>query len=125
MKHSLKKILPPSAKKIPKELKRFDSKRVDNYFWLKNRDDSEVIEYLEKENDYFKKMTSNTEDFQEIIYKEIKNKIKEDDQSVPYFLNGYWYLTKYQKNKKMIITNTKHQYPLRFWGFVKTLFLIA
>lgn len=99
MKHSLKKILPPSAKKIPKELKRFESKRVDNYFWLKNRDDSEVIEYLEKENDYFKKMTSNTEDFQEIIYKEIKNKIKEDDQSVPYFLNGYWYLTKYQKNK--------------------------
>lgn len=99
MKYSLKKILPPSAKKIPKELKRFDSKRVDNYFWLKNRDDSEVIEYLEKENDYFKKMTSNTEDFQEIIYKEIKNKIKEDDQSVPYFLNGYWYLTKYQKNK--------------------------
>ena len=69
MKHSLKKILPPSAKKIPKELKRFESKRVDNYFWLKNRDDSEVIEYLEKENDYFKKMTSNTEDFQEIIYK--------------------------------------------------------
>ena len=99
MKHSLKKILPPSAKKIPKELKRFESKRVDNYFWLKNRDDSEVIEYLEKENDYFKKMTSDTEDFQEIIYKEIKNKIKEDDQSVPYFLNGYWYLTKYQKNK--------------------------
>ena len=99
MKHLLKKILPPSAKKIPKELKRFDSKRVDNYFWLKNRDDSEVIEYLEKENDYFKKMTSDTEDFQEIIYEEIKNKIKEDDQSVPYFLNGYWYLTKYQKNK--------------------------
>ncbi|MDG1052637.1 MAG: S9 family peptidase [Flavobacteriaceae bacterium] len=99
MKHLLKKILPPSAKKIPKELKRFDSKRVDNYFWLKNRDDSEVIEYLEKENDYFKKMTSDTEDFQEIIYKEIKNKIKEDDQSVPYFLNGYWYLTKYHKNK--------------------------
>ncbi|MDG1974439.1 MAG: S9 family peptidase [Flavobacteriaceae bacterium] len=99
MKHLLKKILPPSAKKIPKELKRFDSKRVDNYFWLKNRDDSEVIEYLEKENDYFKKMTSDTEDFQEIIYKEIKNKIKEDDQSVPYFLNGYWYLTKYQMNK--------------------------
>jgi len=99
MKHPLKKILPPSAKKIPKELKRFDSKRVDNYFWLKDRDDSEVIEYLEKENDYFKKMTSDTEDFQEIIYKEIKNKIKEDEQSVPYFLNGYWYLTKYQKNK--------------------------
>jgi len=99
MKHPLKKILPPSAKKIPKELKKFDSKRLDNYFWLKDRDDSEVIEYLEKENDYFKKMTSDTEDFQEIIYEEIKNKIKEDDQSVPYFLNGYWYLTKYQKNK--------------------------
>ena len=99
MKHPLKKILPPSAKKIPKELKKFDLKRVDNYFWLKNRDDPKVIEYLEKENDYFKKMTSDTEDFQETIYNEIKKKIKEDDQSVPYFLNGYWYLTKYQKNK--------------------------
>ena len=99
MKHPLKKILPPSAKKIPKELKKFDSKRVDNYFWLKNRGDPKVIEYLEKENDYFKKMTSDTEDFQETIYNEIKKKIKEDDQSVPYFLNGYWYLTKYQKNK--------------------------
>jgi oligopeptidase B len=99
MKHPLKKILPPSAKKIPKELKKFDSKRVDNYFWLKNRDDPKVIEYLEKENDYFKKMTSDSEDFQETIYNEIKKKIKEDDQSVPYFLNGYWYLTKYQKNK--------------------------
>ena len=99
MKHPLKKILPPSAKKIPKELKKFDSKRVDNYFWLKNRDDPKVIEYLEKENHYFKKMTSDTEDFQETIYNEIKKKIKEDDQSVPYFLNGYWYLTKYQKNK--------------------------
>lgn len=99
MKHPLKKILPPSAKKIPKELKKFDSKRVDNYFWLKNRDDPKVIEYLEKENDYFKKMTSDKEDFQETIYNEIKKKIKEDDQSVPYFLNGYWYLTKYQKNK--------------------------
>lgn len=99
MKHPLKKILPPSAKKIPKELKKFDSKRVDNYFWLKNRDDPKVIEYLEKENDYFKKMASDTEDFQETIYNEIKKKIKEDDQSVPYFLNGYWYLTKYQKNK--------------------------
>jgi oligopeptidase B len=99
MKHPLKKILPPSAKKIPKELTKFDSKRVDNYFWLKNRDDPKVIEYLEKENDYFKKMTSDTEDFQETIYNEIKKKIKEDDQSVPYFLNGYWYLTKYQKNK--------------------------
>ena len=99
MKHPLKKILPPSAKKIPKELKKFDLKRVDNYFWLKNRDDPKVIEYLEKENHYFKKMTSDTEDFQETIYNEIKKKIKEDDQSVPYFLNGYWYLTKYQKNK--------------------------
>ena len=110
MKHPLKKILPPSAKKIPKELKRFDSKRVDNYFWLKNRDDPKVIEYLEKENDYFKKMTSDTEDFQETIYNEIKKKIKEDDQSVPYFLNGYWYLTKYQKNKNYPIYLRRKSY---------------
>lgn len=99
MKQPLKKNSPPFAKKIPKNLVKFDSNRLDDYFWLNNRDDSEVIDYLEKENDYYEKMTSHTKDFQEKIFKEIKNKIKEDEQSVPYFLNGYWYVSKFEKDK--------------------------
>jgi len=99
MKIPLKSISPPSAKKIPKNLTKFNSNRVDDYFWLNNRDNPKVIDYLEKENDYYEKMTSHTKAFQHEIFKEIKDKIKEDDQSVPYFLNGYWYVTKFEKNK--------------------------
>ena len=95
----LKKNHPPSPKKNPKYLKKFDSIRVDNYYWLKNRNDPDVIKYLEKENDYYEKKTSHTKEFQDKIFKEIKNRIKEDDKSVPYFLNGYWYITKFKKNK--------------------------
>ena len=95
----LKKNYPPFPKKKPKNLKKFDSIRVDNYYWLKNRNDPDVIKYLEKENDYYEKKTSHTKEFQDKIFKEIKNRIKEDDKSVPYFLNGYWYITKFKKNK--------------------------
>ena len=95
----LKSISPPSAKKIPSKLIKFESVRVDNYFWLNNRDNPEVIDYLEKENDYYEKMTSHTKSFQQKIFKEIKDKIKEDEESVPYFLNGYWYVTKFEKEK--------------------------
>ena len=95
----LKKNYPPSPKKKPKNLKKFDSIRVDNYYWLKNRNDPDVIEYLKKENDYYEKQTSHTKEFQDKIFKEIKNRIKEDDKSVPYFLNGYWYITKFKKDK--------------------------
>ena len=95
----LKKNYPPSPKKKPKNLKKFDSIRVDNYYWLKNRNDPDVIKYLEKENDYYEKQTSHTKEFQDKIFKEIKNRIKEDDKSVPYFLNGYWYITKFKKDK--------------------------
>ena len=95
----LKKNYPPFPKKKPKNLKKFDSIRVDNYYWLKNRNDPDVIKYLKKENDYYEKKTSHTKEFQDKIFKEIKNRIKEDDKSVPYFLNGYWYITKFKKDK--------------------------
>ena len=95
----LKKNYPPLPKKKPKNLKKFDSIRVDNYYWLKNRNDPDVIKYLKKENDYYEKKTSHTKEFQDKIFKEIKNRIKEDDKSVPYFLNGYWYITKFKKDK--------------------------
>jgi oligopeptidase B len=73
-------------------------KRIDNYYWLRERENPSVIEYLNRENDYYKKMTLHTKDFQDKLFHEIKNKIKQEDQSVPYFLNGYWYVTKYKEN---------------------------
>ena len=92
-------IFPPTAKKTPTSLKKFDSVRLDNYYWLNDRENPEVLDYLNKENNYYEKMTVNTKGFQKKIFKEIKEKIKEDDESVPYFLNGYWYITKFEEEK--------------------------
>ena len=92
-------IIYPKADKNPISFKKFDDLRIDNYYWLNERENPKVIDYLERENDYYEKMTAHTKDFQNELFKEIKSKIKEEYESVPYFINGYWYVTKYKKNK--------------------------
>ncbi|MDA0758289.1 MAG: S9 family peptidase [Bacteroidetes bacterium] len=99
MKQPINNSIPsPKADKIPISFKKHDDLRIDNYYWLNEKENPEVIDYLERENDYYNKMTAHTKDFQEKLFEEIKGKIKEDDQSVPYFINGYWYVTKYKKD---------------------------
>ena len=88
---------PPKAQKKPFELKKFNNVRIDNYHWLNDRNNPDVIKYLNQENEYYEKSTSHTIKFQKKLFKEIKNKIKEDDESVPYFLNGYWYISKFKE----------------------------
>ena len=90
---------PPIAKRISKELKAHNDVRIDDYFWLNEREDSEVLDYLNAENDYFKKMTSHTEEFEKTLFEEMKARIKEDDESVPYKYNGYWYIVKFETGK--------------------------
>ncbi|TRO66343.1 S9 family peptidase [Christiangramia sabulilitoris] len=92
-----KDIKAPIAKKIAKELEKHGDVRIDNYFWMNQREDPEVISYLEAENDYNDKMTSHTKAFQAELFEEMKSRIKEDDKSVPYKLNGYWYITRFEK----------------------------
>jgi len=87
----------PIANKIPVTLITAGHERVDNYFWLNERDNPEVIAYLEAENAYTKEMMRDTEDFQERLFTEITSRIKQDDQSVPYFKNGYFYYTRYEQ----------------------------
>ena len=70
---------------------------MDEYFWLKERENPEVIDYLERENDFYAKSTAHTVDFQNDLFEEMKARIKEDDSSVPYFYNGYWYISRYEK----------------------------
>lgn len=91
---------PPIATKKPKELEKHGDVRVDSYYWLNERENNEVIAYLEAENDYFKKMTEHTGEFQADLFQEMKSRIKEDDSSVPYKLNGYYYLTRYETGKE-------------------------
>lgn len=99
----------PTAEQIPYQLKEHGDIRVDNYYWMKERDNPEVIDYLERENDYFNKMTAETDFFREDLFEELKSRIKEDDESVPYFYNGYWYITRFEKEKQYPIYTRKKE----------------
>ncbi|KJD32745.1 protease 2 [Tamlana sedimentorum] len=94
-----KDIQAPVAKQIAKTLQIHNDSRVDNYYWLKERENPEVISYLNAENDYTKSMMAHTEEFQKQLFDEMKGRIKEDDTSVPYKLNGYWYVTRFETEK--------------------------
>ncbi len=91
---------PPVAKKIPTNLEKHGDVRVDNYYWLNDRENPEVIEYLNQENDYYDEVTKHTKDFQNNLFEEMKSRIKEDDSSVPYFYNQYWYYTRFETGKQ-------------------------
>ncbi|QNJ98611.1 S9 family peptidase [Constantimarinum furrinae] len=92
-------ITPPKADKIAKNLEIHGDVRVDNYYWLNQKDEAEVVDYLERENDYYAKMTAHTDALKKDLFEEIKSRIKEDDESVPYFYNGYYYITRYETGK--------------------------
>ena len=106
-KMSKENLSPPIADKISYQHKIHDHIRVDNYYWMNQRDNPEVVDYLERENDYYQKMTAHTLSFQDQLYNEMRGRIKEDDNSVPYFLNGYWYITRYELNKDYPIYTRK------------------
>lgn len=92
-----KNIQPPVAKIVPKELEIHGDVRIDNYYWLNQREDQEVIDYLNAENKYYETMTAHTKEFQKQLFEEMKGRIKEDDSSVPYLYNGYWYISRFEK----------------------------
>jgi len=96
-------IIPPVANKIPKIIEKHGHERIDNYFWLNDRNNPEVIDYLNRENEYTKTILKNTEGLQEKLYNEIIGRIKQDDRSVPYLQDGYYYYTRYE---------TGGEYPL-------------
>ncbi|NHN25168.1 S9 family peptidase [Flavobacterium jejuense] len=100
-------IQPPIAKIVPHTLEKHGDIRTDNYFWLNQREDKEVIDYLNKENAYYEEMTAHTKQLQDDLFKEMKARIKEDDTSVPYFYNGYYYITRFETGKDYPIYSRK------------------
>ena len=97
--------MPPEAKKIAKKLEIHGDVRIDNYYWLNDRENPEVIDYLNTENAYYEAKTAHTKQFQEDLFQEMKSRIKEDDESVPYKKNSYYYITRFEKGS---------QYPIYF-----------
>ncbi len=100
-------IQPPVAKIEPTVLEKHGHSRTDNYFWMNQRENQEVIDYLNAENEYYQQMTAHTQELQENLFEEMKARIKEDDSSVPYFYNGYWYITRYETGKDYPIHTRK------------------
>lgn len=92
-------IIPPKAKKIAKRLEIHDDVRIDDYYWLNDRDNQEVIDYLNAENTYCKEVMAHTSEFQTDLFEEMKSRIKKNDESVPYKFNGYWYYVKYEEGQ--------------------------
>ncbi len=97
----------PIAKKIPHELTKHNDTRVDDYYWLNERENDEVISHLHQENAYYEQCTAHTKAFQKNLFEEMKSRIKEDDASVPYKRNGYWYITRFEIGKDYPIYSRK------------------
>jgi len=98
-----KMIKAPIAKKHPKVFKEHGNTRTDNYYWLNQREDEEVIEYLKAENKYTKEVLKETKELQQTIYNEIVGRIKKDDESVPYDYRGYKYYSRFEKGGEYAI----------------------
>lgn len=88
---------PPTLKSLPQDLTIHEHTRTDKYFWLNDRANPQVIDYLNQENEYLKSQLRHTEDFQERLFEEMKGRMKEDDESVPYLKDGFYYYTKFIK----------------------------
>lgn len=99
----------PQAKKIEKILEIHGDRRIDNYFWLNERENPEVIQYLEEENAYEEFIMKDTEALQEELYEEMKARYKKDDESLPYFFNEYWYMVRYEEGKEYPIFCRRHK----------------
>ena len=115
-----KDVKTPKAEIQAKSLTIHNSTRIDNYFWMrltdkqktaKNKDaqTQKVEAYLNSENEYFDKVTASTNNFQEELFEEMKGRIKEDDTSVPYFLNNYFYITRFEKGSQYPIYSRKKE----------------
>ena len=98
----------PHPEKKPKELvSASGDKRTDEYYWLNERENPAVTAYLESENRYADSVLAPTAALREQLYAELKARIKEDDQSVPYFKNGYWYFSRFETGKEYPIFSRK------------------
>jgi oligopeptidase B len=101
----------PAAPRRPHAIETHGDIRNDHYYWLNDRQDPAVIDYLQAENDYLDAMTAHTADFKDKLFHEMVARIKQEDQSVPYFMNDYHYRTAYQSGKEYPLYYRKKDDP--------------
>ena len=91
---------PPHAKVNPRRLEQHGEVRVDDYYWLNDRSNPEVLAYLQKENDYATAQSRHTADLEHTLFEEIKRRIKQTDLSVPFKQGDYVYYVRYEEGKE-------------------------
>ncbi len=91
---------PPKAEVRSDTFAHFGQERVDNYCWLKDKNNPAVIDYLNAENAYTRTVMASTEKLQQNLFDEIVGRIKEDDESYPTFIDGYYYYSRTEKGKQ-------------------------
>jgi oligopeptidase B len=99
---------PPITKKVPRSETRHGDTRVDDYYWLRDKKNPEVIAYLEAENAYTDAVMKPTQALQETLYKEMLGRIKQTDLTVPYRQDDYYYYTRTEEGKQYPIQCRKH-----------------
>ena len=100
---------PPIAAKKNHELVTHGDKRIDDYYWLNQQENPEVIAYLKAENDYTEKKMQHTEELRKSLYDEMLSRIKETDLSVPYRLQDYYYYSRTEEGQGYSILCRKYQ----------------
>ncbi|MBN2071670.1 MAG: S9 family peptidase [Candidatus Krumholzibacteriota bacterium] len=98
--HVQPRIVPPVAKQVEKKLTIHGDTRIDEYYWLRERENPEVISYLTAENEYTDAIMEHTGPLQEKLFNEIIGRITQEDETVPYLEQGYWYYTRYEEGKE-------------------------
>lgn len=102
-------MIPPKAAIRPHQMTMHGHTRIDNYYWLNERENPEVLAYLEAENQYADACLKHTEPLQEQLFKEITGRIKQDDNSVPVKIRDYYHYTRYEEGKEYpIFCRKKH-----------------
>jgi oligopeptidase B len=100
---------PPVAERIPYRIEMHGDVRIDDYYWLRERDDAKVIAYLEAENAYTEAVMAHTEGFREALFEEIKGRIKQTDMTVPYRMNSHFYYTRFEDGREYPIHCRKNE----------------
>lgn len=91
---------PPVAEVRPDTFVEFSHQRIDEYYWMKDKTNPKVIEYLNAENAYADTVMASTKGLQETIYSEILGRMKEDDESYPSLRDGYYYYSRSEAGKQ-------------------------
>ena len=95
----MRKLIPPQAKVVPAALTHHGDTRVDGYYWLRDRNDPDVVRYLESENAYTEGAMQRSIPLQDALYTEMLSHIEEDDAEPPFPRERFLYYKRTEKGK--------------------------